>query len=108
MIRLSTTAWILRVAPLPAGPAVCVIGSIPEKPLLAAAAIWPRALVARAIAVAAWSACDAAAAFSAALGEYSCCPGGACSPEAIDARAAAMSSGGRVNCGPAGACSCCW
>src|SRR3989442_1348492 len=88
VMRLSTTAWIRHVAPVPIGPDVCVIGSMPANPLVAAAAIWPRALVARAIAVAAWSACEAAAAGSAELGP-NCGPGAACWPAAIDARAPA-------------------
>src|SRR6266851_3237906 len=60
-IRLSMMALILRVALAPAGPEEWTMGSMPANPLEAAAAIWPRALVARATAVAAWSACDAAA-----------------------------------------------
>src|SRR5947209_19905027 len=88
-MRLSMMAWIRRVAPVPVGPVACVIGSIPAKPLLAAAAICPSALVARAIAVAAWSACDAASAFSPALGGDAW----ACEAAGGRGRAAALHSG---------------
>src|SRR5438445_13272596 len=98
-MRLSMMAWIRRVAPVPVGPVACVIGSIPAKPLLAAAAICPSALVARAIAVAAWSACDAATAFSPALGGDAW----ACEAAGAAARAAAIQSGGRSHAGWAGA-----
>src|SRR5260370_41937569 len=60
-IRLSMMALILRVALAPAGPEEWTMGSMPANPLEAAAAIWPRALVARATAGAAWRACGAAA-----------------------------------------------
>ena len=57
-MMLSITAWIRRDAPLgPAEPSLAVtVGSMPVKPLEAAAS-WPSAVVARAIAVAASRAC---------------------------------------------------
>src|SRR6266850_3769297 len=68
VIRLSITAWIRRVAPAGTVPSAWIVGSWPacmNPP--AAAAIWPRAVVARAIAVAACRAWLAWAADSAEL-----------------------------------------
>src|SRR5713226_7840448 len=86
VMRVSTTAWILRVAPAPAGPAVCVIGSMPANPLEAAAAMLPRAVVARAIAVAACRACEALESVSADAGDGK--------PEVTAGGGAAANSGG--------------
>src|SRR4029077_12125471 len=88
VVRLSTTAWILRVAPAPAGPGAWVIGSMPAKPLDAAAAMLPKAEVARAIAVAACRACEALESVSAEPGDWY--------SDAVPAGPAETSSGGRA------------
>src|SRR5260370_23143195 len=88
VVRLSTIALILREAPIAAGPAVCVIGNMPAKPLEAAAAMLPRAEVARAIAVAACKACAALESSSAELEDWYL--------DEVAAGAAAPSSGAGV------------
>src|SRR5712691_2254667 len=70
VVRLSTIALILRAAPVPAGPGAWVTGSMPANPLEAAAAMLPRAEVARAIAVAACKACEAFESSSAEPGDW--------------------------------------
>ena len=94
VMMLSITAWMRREAP--AGPAVpsfaVTVGSMPLKPLEAAAS-WPSAVVARAMAVAASSACWACP--PSPIGAYMAGIGVVSSRGAAGPRAAGYSIGGR-------------